>query len=368
MASPQPKSPKPAHTIKKKEESFLDYLGTLGRRKKIKEVEDLAAEEANAIDYEGRILDQELLPEDCLLEEGEERAVITRESYESPQFEELINILIEWINDELAKHRIIVKNVEDDLYDGQILHKLLEQLTNSRIDVVEMTQNEEGQREKLKVVLERASQALGVPTWGHGLKWSVNAIHSKNVVAIVHLLVALARHFRAPVRARLPENVVVNVVSVTKRNGQLVPAKLQEQLTRTYDEYGMKVERDAFDQLFDHAPDKLTIVKKSLLTFVNKHLSKIYVDVKDLDREFHDGVKLAFLMGLLEGYFIPLYYLILKPDNFEQKVNNVTFAFGLMKDAGLPKPKARPEDIVNYDLKSTLRVLYNIFMQYKNAQ
>lgn len=98
-----------------------------------------------------------------------------------------------------------------------------------------MTQNEEGQREKLKVVLERASQALGVPTWGHGLKWSVDAVHSKNVVAIVHLLVALARHFRAPVRARLPENVVVSVVSVTKRNGQLVPAKLQEQLTRTYE-------------------------------------------------------------------------------------------------------------------------------------
>ena len=98
-----------------------------------------------------------------------------------------------------------------------------------------MTQSNEGQREKLKVVLEKASQAMGVPTWGQGLKWSVDAIHSKNVVAIVHLLVSLARHFRAPVRARLPENVVVSVVSVTKRNGQLIPAKVQEQLTTTYE-------------------------------------------------------------------------------------------------------------------------------------
>jgi len=33
--------------------------------------------------------------------------------------------LIDWINDELADQRIIVKNMEDDLYDGQILQKLL---------------------------------------------------------------------------------------------------------------------------------------------------------------------------------------------------------------------------------------------------
>lgn len=37
-------------------------------------------------------------------------------------------------------------------------------------------------------------------------------IHSKNLVAILHLLVALARLFRAPIR--LPENVSVNVVVV----------------------------------------------------------------------------------------------------------------------------------------------------------
>lgn len=45
-------------------------------------------------------------------------------------------------------------------------------------------------------------------------KWSVDSVHSKNVVSILHLLVALARHFRAPVR--LPENVSVNVVVVKK--------------------------------------------------------------------------------------------------------------------------------------------------------
>lgn len=63
----------------------------------------------------------------------------------------------------------------------------------------------------------------------------------------------------------------------------------------------MKVERDAFDQLFDQAPEKLSVVKKSLLTFVNKHLSKINFEITDLDKQFHDGIYLALLMGLLEG-------------------------------------------------------------------
>lgn len=43
-------------------------------------------------------------------------------------------------------------------------------------------------------------------------KWNVESVHSKNLVAILHLLVSLARHFRAPIR--LPENVTVNVVIV----------------------------------------------------------------------------------------------------------------------------------------------------------
>lgn len=48
-------------------------------------------------------------------------------------------------------------------------------------------------------------------------------------------------------------------------------------------------------------------------------------------------------MGLLEGYFVPLYSFHLTPDNFDEKVHNVAFSFELMIDAGLAKPKARPE-------------------------
>lgn len=37
---------------------------------------------------------------------------------------------------------------------------------------------------------------------------------------------------------------------------------MPEELTATYDDLGMRCERDAFDTLFDHAPDKLEVVKK----------------------------------------------------------------------------------------------------------
>lgn len=80
------------------------------------------------------------------------------------------------------------------------------------------------------------------------------------MVAILHLLVSLVRHFRAPVR--LPENVYVTVV-IAQKNGTVLSAqKYQEQLTSQYDDVGMRCERDAFDTLFDCAPEKLAVVKK----------------------------------------------------------------------------------------------------------
>jgi len=34
-------------------------------------------------------------------------------------------VLLDWINDELANHRIIVKDIQEDMYDGQVLQKLV---------------------------------------------------------------------------------------------------------------------------------------------------------------------------------------------------------------------------------------------------
>jgi parvin len=326
-------------------------------------VQEVQEEGKHAIDSPGSPTAPDLPPEEYTLEENEERSMIEPRSFEEPKLKELIAVLIEWINDELANQRIIVKDIEEDLYDGQVLQKLLEKLTGEKLDVPEVTQSEEGQKQKLGIVLEATNRVLSLPRWSQQ-KWSVESVHSKNIVAILHLLVALARHFRAPVR--LPENVAVAVVVVKKKDGSLSHRTVLEEITSTYDDLGMRCERDAFDTLFDHAPDKLQVVKKSLVTFVNKHLNKVNLEVSDLDTQFHDGVYLTLLMGLLEGFFVPLYSFHLTPQDFDQKVHNVSFAFDLMQDVGLAKPKARPEDIVNLDLKSTLRVLYNLFTKYKN--
>ncbi|XP_045531814.1 beta-parvin [Pieris brassicae] len=366
MSSPRPKSPRTPVLPKKddKDESFWDKIGTIGRKKRIKEVQEVQEEGKYAIDSPGSPTAPEIPPEEYSLLDNEARAIIEPRSLEEPRVQELIQVLIDWINDELAAQRIIVKDISEDLYDGQVLQKLLEKLQETKLDVPEVTQSEEGQRQKLAVVLRAVNKVLfgtGQPV----TKWSVESVHSKNLVSILHLLVALARHYRAPIR--LPENVSVSVVVVKKdAQNQLSHRTYTEDITTTYDELGMRCERDAFDALFDHAPDKLQVVKKSLITFVNKHLSKVNLEVSDLDSPFHDGVCLVLLMGLLEGFFVPLYDFYLTPKDFDQKVHNVAFAFELMQDVGLAKPKARPEDIVNLDLKSTLRVLYNLFTKYKN--
>ena len=73
---------------------------------------------------------------------------------------------------------------------------------------------------------------------------------------------------------------------------------------------------------------------------------------------------LSFLLVL--HHFLWVYSIDSSFQSFDEKVANVSLAFELMMDGGLPQPKARPEDIVNLDLKSTLRVLYNLFTKYKH--
>jgi len=69
----------------------------------------------------------------------------------------------------------------------------------------------------------------------------------------------------------------------------------------------------------------------------------VNLKVLDLDTQFHDGVYLTLIMGLLEGFFEPLCSFHLTPQDFDQKVHNVSFAFDLMQDVVLVKTKARAE-------------------------
>ncbi|TEA32258.1 hypothetical protein DBR06_SOUSAS6610210, partial [Sousa chinensis] len=279
-------------------------------------VSDLQEEGENAMNLPMSPASVEIHPEDTLLEENQERTVIDPTSRDDPRFRELVKVLIDWVNDVLVGERIIVKQLEEDLYDGQVLQKLLEKLADCKLNVAEVTQSEIGQKQKLQTVLQAVQELLR--PHGRALQWTVDTIHGKNLVAILHLLVALAMHFRAPIR--LPEHVSVQVVVIRKREGLLHSSHVTEELTTTTELMMGRFERDAFDTLFDHAPDKLSVVKKSLITFVNKHLNKLNLEVTELETQFADGVYLVLLMGLLEDYFVPLHNFYLTPDSFDQKV------------------------------------------------
>lgn len=46
-------------------------------------------------------------------------------SNQNPLLIRLVEVLVDWLNDVLAPDRIIVRDMEDDLYDGCVLHKLI---------------------------------------------------------------------------------------------------------------------------------------------------------------------------------------------------------------------------------------------------
>ena len=79
----------------------------------------------------------------------------------------------------------------------------------------------------------------------------------------------------------MPENVIVDVVIVTKKDGGLLHRVIAEQLTAEYDDLGLKCERDAFDTLFDHAPDKLQVyILYFSLIEINQSYCTVTIDIK----------------------------------------------------------------------------------------
>ncbi|XP_074600880.1 beta-parvin-like [Brevipalpus obovatus] len=381
-----------------KSESFLDYL-TIGRRQKIKNVKEVESlKEEGKVAIEGQIQNPatNCHIEEYIMEEYEERSMLDPSMNINREYQELVKVLINWINDELSNQRIIVKKLDEDLHDGQILGKLVEHLSGNKLDVIEVTLNEDLQRSKLRAVLDTTNRLLGLYHRPEAIKWSVQEIHNKNIVQIIHYLVALVQYYRPPVK--LPENVIAARIVVQKRDGRLHHRRVVEQLTSCYNELGRRVEsRDEFDLLFEQSPEKFQIVKKSLVNFVNKHLNPLniecYAESKgSIDpNQFSDGLLLVFLIASVGSFFVPLGNIFLSteeeqangngasfketalsPKNYIstspiQKLHNVNVAFHLMEDEGLHvSSKVRPEDIVNGDLKSVLRILYMMFVKYRH--
>uniref|UniRef100_A0A8C8XXB3 Gamma-parvin n=1 Tax=Panthera leo TaxID=9689 RepID=A0A8C8XXB3_PANLE len=253
-----------------------------------------------------------------------------------------LQVLMDWINARLLPEHIVVRSLEEDIFDGLILHHLFQTLTGLRLDVEEMALTVPNQRRKLEAVLEAVNRSLQAED--QPLKWSMDAIFNKDLLATLHLLVALAKRFQPDLP--LPTNVQVEVITMEVR-GWVLGGPLY----------------DVFDELFKLAPEKVSAVKEAIVNFVNQKLDRLGLSVQNLDTQFADGVLLLLLIGQLEGFFLHLKEFYLTPTCPAEMLHNVTLVLELLKDEGLLSYPINPEG--EGDTKSTLRVLYSLFRKHK---
>ncbi|NXT73546.1 PARVG protein, partial [Zapornia atra] len=262
---------------------------------------------------------------------GEKKKLIKPTSINNPKLEELKLLLIDWINTTLKDEHIVVKSLEEDLYDGLVLHHLLENLGSLTLDVDKIALTEKKQRQKLTVILETVAKCLQLEE--SQLKWSVESIFTKDLLSTLHLLVAMAKHFEP--QLAMPPNVQVETITIENTSRGLKTADAVEYITGNKGTSGTQSNDDPFDELFSRAPDKVDAIKKKFLEFVNKHVGRLGLDVKDLKSQLADGVILLLLIGQLEGYFLNLRDFFLTPASTVEMLHNVNLALDLLADGGL---------------------------------
>ncbi|XP_078113541.1 gamma-parvin isoform X2 [Sander vitreus] len=298
--------------------------------------------------------------------QGEKQKLIQPASLKDPKFEKLKEALVCWINSTLKPDHIVVQSLEEDLYDGLVLHHLLSRLADVHMSVEAMALTSPAQIRKLGVILEELDKRLGLQDSSQ-IKWNVKLIHNKDLLATIHLLVAMVRSFQPELG--LPPNVKVEVIVLEVSRGGIKSGVQTEVLTEISDAGSdslNKTEReDPIEQLLKLEDHKVNTVKKAILHFVNQNMSTMGLQVADMDKQFADGVILLLLLGQLEGFFIPLYDFNLTPVNHSDMLHNVTLALDLLNDAGLQVSSVDPQDIVSQDDTATLKVLYTLFKKHK---
>ncbi|XP_035166388.1 gamma-parvin isoform X6 [Oxyura jamaicensis] len=248
---------------------------------------------------------------------GEKKKLIKPTASINPKLEELKLLLIDWINTTLKQEHIVVKSLEEDLYDGLVLHHLF-------------------------------------------------AILTKDLLSTLHLLVAIVKHFQPSLA--IPPNVRVETITIENTSKGLKTTSAVEYITGSKENLEEQSTGDAFDELFSRAPDRLDGVKKVFLQFVNQHVGKLGLNVKDMESQFADGVILLLLIGQLEGYFLNLKDFFLTPASTAEMLHNVNLALDLLTDGGLLNFSVNSEDIVKGDMKSTMQILYCLYSKYKTKE
>ncbi|XP_021166539.2 gamma-parvin isoform X1 [Fundulus heteroclitus] len=300
--------------------------------------------------------------------QGEKRKLIQPTSLKDPKLEKLKEALVDWINTTLKAEHIVIQSLEEDLYDGLVLHHLLSRLGGVNLPVEEIALTSSAQIRKLEVILNELDKRLGMQD-SSLIKWDVKLIHNKDLLATIHLLVAMVKAFQP--KLNLPQNVKIEVVIVeVSKSG--IKSELQTEVL-TGDSYSPDTDsssnperEDPIEQLLKLEANKVNTVKKAILHFVNQNMAALGLQVADMDKQFADGVILLLLIGQLEGFFIPLVDFNLTPVNDAEMLHNVTLALDLLNDIGLQLPSIDPQDIVSQDIAATLKVLYALFKKHKS--
>ncbi|XP_061772888.1 gamma-parvin isoform X9 [Nerophis ophidion] len=277
--------------------------------------------------------------------------MIQPDSLKDPKLDKLKEVLLGWINESLKAEHIVVQSVEEDLYDGLVLHHLLARFAGVHLTLEEMALTASAQIRKLEAVLEELEKRLEQ----QDTKWDVSLIHKKDLLATLHLLVAMVTRFQPEVE--LPSNVKVQVVVLEVSRTGIQSDVQTEVLTEDRRDNAQEVSdtNDPMEQLMD---------METMLNFVNKTMAGVGLQVSDLDQQFSDGVILLLLIGQLEGFFIPLSDFRLTPDSHEHMLHNVSLALSLLADLGLQVSAVQAQDVVSQDVAGTLKVLYALFRKH----
>ena len=105
----------------------------------------------------------------------------------------VFQVLLKWVNDVLEERRIRVRDIVEDLYDGQVLSELMgkynnssihiarygyilsEQLTGQKFTTMGVTQSAIMQRNKLNTLLNKVDKLLGYSSDSPGKRWSIDS-------------------------------------------------------------------------------------------------------------------------------------------------------------------------------------------------
>lgn len=318
-------------------------------------------------------------PDSYVLDEGDERAMLEPHSSHNPEFKQMIDVLLNWINSSLSKDSIIIRSFEDDLYDGYILGKLIEHhQSNTRLLHEGLPLSEEMKKQTLQRVLTHIETSSPYP-----IQWTFEQIYHRNLIAILHLLLTLMKLWNIPTRANLPKNLFLKIVVVKKLNGILQTRIVNECFIEDHHQDVISPRQgDLIDALFDLAPEKLSAVEKLLINFLNQHLIDQQIQIQRIHTEdFQDGLYLLYLISHLENYFpILSKYHHKKPLTREQIYGNFQFVFQLLTEGNSSRDEneriffslagmdieqyCRINDLLTGNERSLYRLLFQMYLRY----